>query len=122
MSCDCVCVRCGKLGNCGVLLKNSNTMKLNYVRLLAVAVLANLLSFTAYGQENSLKGRVVDEESNGIAKATVQLLNEPFGTVTDDQGNFSLTVNSSNPVVVIRAVGFATRQDRAAMSAEGSIE
>ena len=49
-------------------------MKLNYVRLLAVAVLANLLSFTAYGQENSLKGRVIDEEGNNVSAGEKQLI------------------------------------------------
>jgi iron complex outermembrane recepter protein len=102
--------------------RRSNIMKFNYVRLMAIAVLANLLTLTAYGQENTLKGKVIDEEGNGIAKATVQLLNESFGTVTDDQGNFTLKVNTSDPVVIIRAVGFATRQAQVTVSNEKSVD
>lgn len=79
---------------------------------LVVALLLLALPLSAVAQESTLTGRVIDESGAAIPNATVQLMNAPFGTTTDQEGNFSLETDSPEAVIVIRAIGYATRQIR----------
>ncbi|MBQ9556835.1 MAG: outer membrane beta-barrel protein [Muribaculaceae bacterium] len=83
-------------------------MKRNFFTLM-VAMLATL---TAVAQ--SFTGQVVDETQNPIPFANVVLLNASdsafvAGTTTDGDGVFTLTGQTSNPLVKITFLGYKTR-------------
>jgi len=51
-------------------------------------------------------------DSTPVAAATVRIQNKPYGTSTDSQGFFTLVTGSApsaEDVLVVTAVGFATR-------------
>jgi iron complex outermembrane recepter protein len=64
-----------------------------------------------YAQLNGsliLSGRVVEENHEGIASASVSIKGTSAGTVTDSSGKFSLVINQKLPfMIVISSVGFA---------------
>jgi iron complex outermembrane receptor protein len=80
------------------------------------------INLSAVAQERTLTGRILDENGTGIPNATVQLLNAPFGTATDQEGNFNLAVDTSSPVIIVRAVGYATRQTLATPNGDQALE
>jgi iron complex outermembrane receptor protein len=68
-----------------------------------------LIATSAFGQEIMLSGKVTDPKNNGISKASVYLLNTNLGTVTDDQGEFSISdVLPGNYTVQVTAINYAT--------------
>lgn len=60
--------------------------------------------------DNTVKGRVTDDKGNGVAGATVQEQGTSKGTVTNDNGDFTLQVSGSDALLVITSLGF-NRQD-----------
>jgi len=73
-------------------------------------VLALLVTSTALAQEFTLKGKVVDEEGNAVELATVSCLEQAKVTMTSLNGEFSMTLQSADSVVVkFSMVGFRTR-------------
>lgn len=74
------------------------------------SIALSILSFTVLAQSRTISGKVVDENGAGVPNATIQLLNSTTGTTTDGEGVFSLEAEIPNPVVVVRAIGFATKQ------------
>ena len=61
------------------------------------------------GSTKKIKGRVVDEKGEPIVGATVKVKGSSEGTITDIDGNYSLTV-PSNGTIEISYVGFTTQQ------------
>lgn len=61
------------------------------------------------GNTKKIKGRVVDEKGEPIVGATVRVKGGSEGTITDVNGNYSLSV-PSNSNVEISYVGFTTQQ------------
>lgn len=56
-----------------------------------------------------LKGIVIDEEKNKpIANASVFLNTTSFGTVTNSQGNFELTIPNGKYELIVSSIGFDT--------------
>jgi TonB-linked SusC/RagA family outer membrane protein len=64
----------------------------------------------AYAQERQVSGRITGRDGVPIPFATVQLKGTTSGTTTDQSGNFKLNVTGANPVLIVRNVGFATRE------------
>lgn len=61
----------------------------------------------AQSNGNTVQGKVVDEYGNPIPYTTVAILNSTIGTVTDDQGNFSLITHTDKDLqIVIRSLGY----------------
>ncbi|MDW8205101.1 MAG: TonB-dependent receptor [Cytophagales bacterium] len=55
----------------------------------------------------TIKGKIVEAEGEPIPGATIQLVEQAIGTVSDPAGNFTLRVNREGEhVVVVRAVGY----------------
>ena len=69
-----------------------------------------LFSSLLHGQENSVKGKVLDVNSLPLPGATVMVKGTSIGTITDFEGNFSLSVPSDNQLLTISFVGFTTQE------------
>jgi TonB-dependent starch-binding outer membrane protein SusC len=86
-------------------------MKKNYAMLLLALFTLTFLGPGAYGQSKTVSGKVIDE-SDGTSLPGVNII-EPGttnGTITDVDGNFSLTVTGSNPVLVFSYVGYSPQE------------
>ena len=71
-----------------------------------------ILSTSAFGQQITVKGHVVDATGEGIIGATVRV-NDSGGTLTDLNGNFTLMANQGDKLTV-SYVGY---KDAAALAA-----
>lgn len=81
-------------------------MKKHLKQFLAIAVMALCCTVTAVAQA-TLKGKIVDAETNdALIGATVSVKGSTLGAVTDMDGLFSLKVNSSNPTLEIKYLGY----------------
>lgn len=88
-------------------------------RILVIICMA-LAGPLVYGQNNTLEGRVLNGQGEGISGASVHVLNTNTGTFSDEEGRFSLTLNPGRYRLLIRAVGFASVDRAVDMSQEGS--
>lgn len=73
-----------------------------------IALLALLLlSFSLTAQTYSIKGKVSDQNGEGLFGANISVANTLIGTYTDEKGNFSLNNLASNEISIhISFVGF----------------
>ena len=86
--------------------------------LLAPALLALALPGVA---QTTLAGRVLAPDSLPLPYATVQVLGEPTGTTTDDDGAFALEAPPGAERLVVRRVGYAQRLVALAGDAEAIV-
>jgi outer membrane receptor protein involved in Fe transport len=71
---------------------------------------ALLMSITVVTAQNTISGKIVDQNDQAIPGVNI-LLGENEGTVTDFDGNFTITINGSLPVTVeISSIGFESQQ------------
>lgn len=69
-----------------------------------------LLRIQVYAQERTVTGRVTDaKEGGGLPGVGVLLKGQAKGTVTDGQGNFSLSVPETGAVLIFSMVGMKTQ-------------
>lgn len=59
--------------------------------------------------QQTIKGRIIDEQGNPITSATIQLKGTNIRTKSDVEGNFELTSVPANAVLQVSSVGFATK-------------
>ena len=70
-----------------------------------------LLPIAATGQRVTIKGRITDHNNKPIEIANVSVIGEPVGTIADFNGNYSLTCNSKDSLVVAYSmIGYQTRK------------
>ncbi|GHB38765.1 SusC/RagA family TonB-linked outer membrane protein [Mongoliitalea lutea] len=67
-------------------------------------------SSLSYGQTRTVSGTVSEDNGDPIIGATVQIKGTTIGTVTDIDGRYTLSIESSNPVLVFRSVGFKNQE------------
>ncbi|MCX2680523.1 TonB-dependent receptor [Galbibacter sp. EGI 63066] len=68
-----------------------------------------LLGYAGFSQ-STVSGKVVDEQNQPIPGTNIQLLGQAVGTVTDFNGDFSLTVDQDPPFnIVVSSIGFASQ-------------
>ncbi len=78
-----------------------------YILLLALL----MTGIASYADDFTLKGKVIDEENNALELVTVSCLEQGKVTMTNLQGEFSLTLRSADSVEVrFSMVGYATRK------------
>jgi TonB-dependent starch-binding outer membrane protein SusC len=83
------------------------------VRLALLVKLCLLLTMFSFAQNKTITGKVTDSRSSaGLAGVSVQVKGGSTGTTTDDNGNFSINVPSSNSVLVFSFAGMATQEVR----------
>ncbi|MBR2638752.1 MAG: TonB-dependent receptor [Bacteroidaceae bacterium] len=70
-----------------------------------------LLSTTAFAQKVTIKGKVTDNNNNAIEVANIKVEGKAIGTVTDLKGNYILTCESSDSLVIVYSMlGYQTRK------------
>ncbi len=60
-------------------------------------------------QTKRIKGKVLDENGQGLPGAGITIKNTQIGTVTDVNGNFLLDMPEGDNIVVVQAIGYATQ-------------
>lgn len=94
------------------LVKETVHPAIGRLRRLALSFLAMMLCTTAWAQGGiNVKGTVVDSNGEALIGASVVIKgNTSLGTVTDFDGNFTLSVPSESSIIVISYVGMNTRE------------
>ena len=78
---------------------------------LSILLLTMMFCTTMWAQKVDIKGTVVDANGEALIGASVVVKgNTSNGTVTDFDGNFSLSVPSENSTIVVSYVGMNTRE------------
>ena len=80
-------------------------------------LLIAFLSLSAFAQKLTVKGRIVDSNNETIIGASVLEKGTTNGTVTDIDGNFTLSVDQ-NSVLVISYIGYKTQELKSSASME----
>jgi Ca-activated chloride channel family protein len=82
----------------------------NSLRIFAIMILAAIMiSFTG---SRIITGKVLDEQGIPIAGASVSVKGAATGTITDLKGNFQISVNPEDKVLVFSFVGYATIEQK----------
>ena len=84
---------------------------LNKSTKIVIVLMCLLLGFAqwSFAQGNSIKGKVTDEAGAAVIGANVAQKGTGAGTVTDENGNFTLTA-PGNATLVISYLGYATKE------------
>ncbi len=69
-------------------------------------ILCFLLSSVAFAQSKTIGGTVVDEQLSPLIGVTVQVQGSTTGTITDINGNYSLTVEGTDNVLLFSYTGY----------------
>jgi len=78
-------------------------------KLLLVSLVLMLTGLTSWAQR-TVTGKVTDANGNPVAGASVLIKNTRTGTVTKEDGTFSINTSSNNQTLVITAVGMASQE------------
>lgn len=80
---------------------------LRYVLTLGIVI----FSITAFAQSRKITGTVTDEETGeGLPGVTVLIKGSSLGTITDLDGNYSITLDGENPILVFSFVGYLAKE------------
>lgn len=74
--------------------------------LLLLGGLLLLLPDQGLAQSRQVTGKITNQRGEPIPAATVKVKGATTATTTDDSGNFSLAISTSNPVLVISSAGY----------------
>ncbi|RQO32010.1 SusC/RagA family TonB-linked outer membrane protein [Taibaiella sp. KBW10] len=77
--------------------------------LLPIALIA-MTSVSAFAQSRVVKGRVLDESGEAVLGASVIIKGTQSGTVTDDEGNFTITVPEGSNTLVVSSLGLGSQE------------
>jgi TonB-dependent starch-binding outer membrane protein SusC len=78
---------------------------------LKVVLLAMLVTSMAWAQERTVRGKVTaSEDGSGLPGVNVVLKGTAVGTVSDADGNYSLSVPENGGVLVFSFIGFLTKE------------
>jgi len=75
-----------------------------------IALLLFFVSQFTYSQE-TIKGIVTDENNQPLFRANVFWLNTSLGTITDENGNFSIKKSPETTFLVVSYIGFETQKN-----------
>ena len=72
----------------------------------ALGLFLSLFSFS----QNRLTGQIVDGEGEGIPGVTVQVKGTTNGSITDLDGNYSLSIDDTASILLINSIGYASQE------------
>ncbi len=75
-----------------------------------LSVLLLILCSSAYAQTRTITGKITGAGSLPVSAATITEKGTRNSKVTDENGDFSITVTTANPVLVISSVGYGTKE------------
>jgi hypothetical protein len=76
-----------------------------------------LIQLTTYAQNSSITGRVIGSNGLGIEGVSISLENSKKGTVTDQEGFFTISsIREKEPVMHISSIGYFTQKIRIKVS------
>jgi len=78
-------------------------------KLLLLSLVLMLTGLVSWAQR-TVSGKVTDANGNPVPSASIQVQNTQVGTVSKEDGTFSLTVPANGRRLVISAVGFGTQE------------
>lgn len=78
-------------------------------KMLLLTTIVVLMGVVSHAQR-TVTGRVMDDKGTPVAGASVQIKNSQSGTVTNDEGRFSINVPASGKILVISAVNMGTQE------------
>ncbi len=81
--------------------------------LLLWVVLMTSVPIIVFSQARKISGKVMDQNGDGIPRASVIVRGTSGGISADENGNFSIDIPASNSVIVISSVGYQTQDLRA---------
>jgi iron complex outermembrane receptor protein len=90
-------------------------------KLLLLASSLFFLITTAFAQQ-TVSGRVTDDKGNPVEGISVKLKGTTTGTTTDKNGDYTIKVSGTDPVLVFSGVGFNDREVNAFSAANVSLE
>ena len=86
-------------------------------------MLCTFLCFCAamsFAQQREITGTVKDNNGAPVANASVVVKGTTKGVATNSNGNFSIPVSGSNPVIVISSVGYKPKDVVVGQSTESA--
>src|SRR6478752_3162096 len=83
------------------------SMRLLSCVLFAAAIL--LASVTAFAQDKTIRGRITSETGSPVSGVSVQVKGTSNGTVTNDNGEYSINA-AKGSVLVVSNVGFSNKE------------
>jgi len=78
-------------------------------RLLLSAACLLILMYS-FGQNRTITGKITDEAGSGLSSVSVVVKGEKKGTSTNNEGEFSISLQPGNKRLVISSVGFVARE------------
>ena len=75
-----------------------------------LCLLLGLTVLVSAAQQRRITGTVKDDKGSPVAGATFTIKGTNIAGATDENGNYSVTVNDANAVLVFSSVSFATRE------------
>jgi TonB-linked SusC/RagA family outer membrane protein len=84
--------------------KHQNRVRYFYTLLLTLMVMAS-----AYAQDVTIKGKVNDEQGQGLPGVSILVKGTSTGTVTDPEGNYTVNVSGAN-TLVFSYIGYVTQE------------
>lgn len=97
-------------------MKNEKSLKIvdwgrvKCVSAFLITLIIAVMSFGATAQTKSVSGTVIDEAGEAVIGANVAVKGTKVGTVTDFNGDFSLSNIADNAILVISYVGYTTQE------------
>lgn len=84
-------------------------MKFSTFLLLSLSLIC-LVSFSIFSQPYSLKGKVTDNQSSPLYGVNILVKGTTVGTASDREGNYSLSYDSPDAILVISHVGYKSQE------------
>jgi TonB-dependent starch-binding outer membrane protein SusC len=85
-------------------------MNKNLPCLLAIILLFCCGAFTAKAQERTISGKVTDENQQPLPGTNIIVKGTSIGTVSDAEGNYSISVSSDDQILVFSFVGYTPEE------------
>lgn len=81
-----------------------------FVRSISLALILLTAATTAFAQQKTVSGRVIDDKGEVVSGVMVLEKGTRNAVFTDDNGNYTLASSSANPVLVLSLIGFTTQE------------